>query len=158
MSDTKEKEAELLQKKVNKEKKNNIKLYKWYEPFAWDLLFYYVVEFLFLAGVKGYTSSQIILLSGIYLTGKLLFKIPGYVCVSKYGKKIMLVVGNLSLVIYLLLFMLAPNFYVMIIAEIYEQRKDDPHPHHGISAGASFCAVAAVCHAGVEQCRVQRCF
>ena len=119
MSDTKEKEAELLQKKVNKEKKNNIKLYKWYEPFAWDLLFYYVVEFLFLAGVKGYTSSQIILLSGIYLTGKLLFQIPGYVCVSKYGKKIMLVVGNLSLVIYLLLFMLAPNFYVMIIAEIF---------------------------------------
>ncbi len=119
MTDTKEKEQELLQKKLNKEKKNNIKLYKWYEPFAWDLLFYYVVEFLFLAGVKGYTSSQIILLSGIYLTGKLLFQIPGYVCVSKYGKKIMLVVGNLSLVIYLLLFMFAPNFYVMLIAEIF---------------------------------------
>ena len=119
MKDTKEKTIDAVQKKINKEKKGNIKLYKWYEPFAWDLLFYYVVEYLFLAGVKGYSSSQIILLTGIYLTGKLLFQIPGYVFVSKYGKKIMLVVGNLSLVIYLLLFMFAPNFFVMIVAEIF---------------------------------------
>ena len=119
MKKTEEKTAEQLEKELNKKKKRNITLYKMYEPFAWDLIFYYVVEYLFFTQVKGYNSSQILFLGSVYLATKLLCQIPGYVCVSKFGKKKMLVVGNIALLIYLTLFMITPNIYVSIIAQMF---------------------------------------
>jgi MFS family permease len=119
MKKTNEKSAKQLEKETNKNKKRNIKLYKIYEPFAWDLMFYYVVEYLFFTGVKGYNASQVLLLSATYIGAKFITQVPSYIWVSSFGKCKVLIAANLSLVLYLIMCLTAPNYYIMLLAQVF---------------------------------------
>lgn len=60
-------------KKVSKKKRNNAILYPIYKMFSWDLLSYYSVEFLFLTITKGVTSSQVLMITSVYIISKIIF-------------------------------------------------------------------------------------
>ena len=44
----------------------NIKLFPIYKLFAYDLMFFYAIQMLFLHNIKGISISQILLLSSFY--------------------------------------------------------------------------------------------
>lgn len=100
-------------------KKNNIRTYYKYEPFAWDLLFYYAIQYLFLTSTKNINSSQVLLISACYISFKLILQIPCHILVQKYGKKKMITLGNFSVAINILFFIFAHDFIVLCFAEIF---------------------------------------
>lgn len=54
-------------KEISKIKRKNAKLYPIYKMFAWDLLFFYSIEFLFYTITKKLTASEVLIINGFYL-------------------------------------------------------------------------------------------
>lgn len=106
-------------KKISKKKRNNAILYPIYKMFSWDLLSFYSVEFLFYTITKGISASQVLMLTSIYIISKIIFQIPS-VAVSDYiGKRKSMILGNSSLIVYMLILIFAPNFEWIAIANIF---------------------------------------
>ena len=110
---------EISEEKLAKHKKYNIIIYYIYRTFAWDLLFYYAVSFIFLNSFKGLTPAEIVFADAFFPLFKVLFQIPCTLLVNRIGKKSSLIVGNIALFIYMI-FVLGCNYmYIMIIANIF---------------------------------------
>ena len=104
---------------IEKHKKRNIVVYYIYKAFSWDLLFYYAVSFIFLNSFKGLTPAEIVFADAFFPLFKVIFQIPATLLENRIGKKACLVIGNISLFIYML-FVLGCNYmYIMIIANIF---------------------------------------
>lgn len=74
-------------------RKFNIKLYPIYKMFSWDLLFYYAISFLFLTEVKGFSSSDVVLLDvSIYTLFRGLSQLPSTIITDKLGKRMSVIV------------------------------------------------------------------
>lgn len=102
-----------------KEKKFNQALYKIYKMFAWDLLFYYAISFLFLTQEKQLSTSEIIFADAFYPLFKLLFQLPCTILIEKIGKKKSLIIANLSLTTYILIVMGLTTKYGYIVSNIF---------------------------------------
>lgn len=107
------------EKNVAKYRKQNQKLYKIYKMISWDLLFYYAISFLFLNQEKGLSTSQIIFADAFYPLFKLILQIPSTMLIEKLGKRNSLILGNLSLAVYILIVMGLSNTLGYIIANIF---------------------------------------
>ncbi len=105
-------------KKLRKKRRNNAILYPIYKMFSWDLLCFYSVEFLFYTITKGISTSQVLILTAVYMIAKVIFQIPSVAISDYFGKKKSMIFGNGLLVIYLLVLICAPNFEWMAIANI----------------------------------------
>lgn len=104
---------------ISKNRKYNQKLYKIYKMLSWDLLFYYAISYLFLNQVKGLTTSQIIFADAFYPLFKILFQLPSTILIEKIGKKNSLILGNLSLVVYVLVVLGLNSTTGYIISNIF---------------------------------------
>lgn len=103
---------------IEDKRKINMKLYPIYKMFSWDLLFYYVISFLFLTEVKGFSASQIVLLDvSIYTLFRGLSQLPSTIITDKLGKRMSLIVGNFFLSFAILFILQCPNVFVLVIAE-----------------------------------------
>lgn len=106
--------------KIDLQKKYNMKLFPIYKMFAWDLLFYYAISFLFLTNVKGISAAEIVLIDvSFYTFFKFIFQLPGTIIIDKFGKKTSLITANLFICLAILLIMLASNIYFLILAELF---------------------------------------
>lgn len=103
-------------KETNKFRRRNASLYPIYKMISWDLLFFYSIEFLFLIMVKKVTASQILIIESFYLISKMLMQIPSVVVTDFIGKKNSIVLGNVLLVLYMLVFIYLPGMISVIIA------------------------------------------
>jgi len=97
-------------------KKNNIKLFVVYKMFAWDLLFYYAIAFLFLTQIKGFQAHQVLFADGFYPIFRLISQIPATICVEKLGKRKSLVIANFCVSVFLGLLIILPNIPMLILA------------------------------------------
>lgn len=104
---------------INNYKKRNRKLFVFYKILANDLLFYYTISFLFLSAVKGLSVSQIVFGESFYPIFKLLFQIPCTMLIQKIGKRNSLIIGNLSVAIYLGLVLILNSTFTLILANIF---------------------------------------
>ena len=75
------------EQKLEEYKKNNIKIYKFYQIFSWDLLFYYAIIYLFLTVEKGLTPAQFLQFDAFYIFFKFLVQIPCTLLIQKIRKK-----------------------------------------------------------------------
>ena len=102
------------------EKQNrNIKLFPIYKMFAWDLLFYYAISFLFFTEAKGMTVSDILLVEvSLYTFFKAVFQVPAIMFIDRYGKRNCLVFANILICISLLLIIISTNITFFIVAHI----------------------------------------
>lgn len=107
---------ELTEEKIIKAKKFNSKLYPFYKMFAWDLLFYYSIIFLFLTQTKGFTASDVLFIDSFYPLFKLIFQIPCVNIVETLGKRKSLIFGNLLIASSILVIIIAKNVPTMIFA------------------------------------------
>ena len=105
---------------MNYEEKSkfNVKLYPIYKMFAWDLLFYYAISFLFLTEVKGFSSADVVLLDvSIYTLFKAFLQLPATILTDKLGKRFSLVVGNIYIAFSMLFIIICSNLIVLALAE-----------------------------------------
>ena len=109
----------LIDKDETNNIKYNVKLFPVYYMFAADYLFFYAIEYVFLAQVKGFSGSQILLLDAMIPLFCLLLDIPLTLFVEKHGKRKSLVVGNICMCICLILMMISTNLAEVIIAFLF---------------------------------------
>lgn len=95
-------------------RQKNIKLYPIYKMFSWDLIFYYVINFLFLTQVKGLTASDILLADAFYPLAKLALQIPCVMLVDWLGKRKSIIIANIS-ICFILLFLIIGNGLITLI-------------------------------------------
>lgn len=83
-------------------RKNNMRIFPIYKMFAWDLLFYYAISFLFLTQVKEFTASEVLLADSFYAIFRVIFQIFCVNFVDLFGKQKSLLVGNILVTISIL--------------------------------------------------------
>lgn len=106
-------------KTLEKNKKYNIKIYCIYKMFSLDLLFYYAISFIFLNNYMGLSAAEIIFADSFYPFFKVLLQIPCTLLIDKFGKRTGLIVGNISLAIYVLFVLACKNMYILLIGNIF---------------------------------------
>lgn len=98
-------------------RRRNAKLYPIYKMFAWDLLFFYSIEFLFCTITKKVTVSELLVINGFYLIFRVLMQIPATIITEHIGKKRAMVLGNVLLIFYILSLMHIPGAKGILIAD-----------------------------------------
>lgn len=103
---------------LEEKRKFNIRLYPIYKMFAWDLLFYYAISFLFLTEVKGFSSADVVLLDvSAYTLFKCISQLPATIITDKLGKRMSVIMGNVFVAFSILFIMLCRSLVSLAIAE-----------------------------------------
>ena len=98
-------------------RKRNMKLFPTYKKIAWDYLFYYSIDFLFLTQIKNISAANVVLANSIkYLFG-IFIQIPSNIIVEFLGRKNSIILGNILNCFYLLMFMMTGNLFDLILAK-----------------------------------------
>lgn len=117
-STTKKDKAKPNKKEKRKERRKNAVLFPIYKVFAWDLLCYYSIEYLFLTITKGLSPSQVLIIAAIYIIAKVIFQIPAVIISEYLGKKNSIIIGNALVVVHLAFLINSPSFVVIIISQM----------------------------------------
>ena len=112
MMESKEKEQ------INARKKN-MRIYSVHRMLTFDLLFYYAIKFLFLTQVKGFTASDIVVVSAFLGLFKVLFQIPITVVIDKIGNRRSLIIADLFQATSVTVIMLSNSLPVLIIGNLF---------------------------------------
>ena len=102
---------------LQKMRKTNMKIYPTYKKLAWDYLFYYTIDFLFLTQVKNLSSADVVLASSVKALFGILLQIPANIIVEFLGRKNSAILGNILNCLYIVMFMMTGNIYDLIFAK-----------------------------------------
>lgn len=100
-----------------KTSKRNMHIFPIYKKLAWDYLFFYTIDFLFLTQIKKLSASDVVLTSTIYSFFCIIMQIPANIIVEFLGRKKSIVLGNTLNCIYMLLIMTSKSLYDIMFAE-----------------------------------------
>lgn len=103
-----------------KMRKINMKLFPIHKMLSWDFLFYYTINFLFLTQIKNMNASDVVLTDSFYALFVIILQIPINIIVTFLGKKKSIVLGNISLVIYITIIIFSRNIYDLILASFIQ--------------------------------------
>ncbi len=112
------KEVSEEEKELERKKKKNIKLYPFYRTFAWDLLFYYAIIYLFLTVEKKITAAEVLKFDAFYLFFKFLMQIPCTLLIQKIGKRKSLIIANFVMAFHILVIMFSVNFTMLLGSQV----------------------------------------
>lgn len=98
-------------------RKTNMKIYPKYKKLAWDYLFYYTIDFLFLTQVKNLSSADVVLASSVKSLFGIVLQIPANIIVEFLGRKNSVILGNILNCLYIVMFMMTGNIYDLILAK-----------------------------------------
>ncbi len=96
-------------------RKNNMRIYPIYKMFAWDLVFYYAITFLFQTQVKGLSPSVVLLGDSFYAIFRTVFQLFCIKIVDSLGKQKSLLLGNILVSVSILILILGNGFFCLII-------------------------------------------
>ena len=97
-------------------KKLNAKLYPIYKMLSWDLLFYYLIIYLFLTQAKNFTPSQVLVGEAFFTASCLILQIPLGLLIDKIGKKNSLVIANICLCVFSASLIFTTNYTQLLIS------------------------------------------
>lgn len=103
-----------------KMRKINMKLFPIHKMLSWDFLFYYTINFLFLTQIKNMNASDVVLTDSFYALFVIILQIPINIIVTFLGKKKSIVLGNITLVIYITIIIFSRNIYDLILASFIQ--------------------------------------
>jgi len=106
-------------KRLSKIRRRNAKLYPIYKMFSWDLLLFYAIEYLFYIIVKKITPSEVLVVNGMYLFFRVIMQIPAVIIADKIGRKKSIVLGNSSIVLYIILLINLPGAWGVVVADAF---------------------------------------
>ncbi|MFR0822031.1 MAG: MFS transporter [Clostridia bacterium] len=102
---------------TQKMRKANMKVFPNYKKIAWDYLFYYTIDFLFLTQIKHISPADVVLVSSIGALFSVLLQIPANIIIEFLGRKNSIILGNVLNCLYLVMFMMCNNFIGLIMAK-----------------------------------------
>lgn len=102
---------------VQKMRKVNMRIFPIYKRIAWDYLFFYTIDFLFLTQIKGLSASSVVLKSTFYAFFSIIMQIPANIIIEFLGRKNSLILGNILNCIYMVIIMVSRNLADLIFAE-----------------------------------------
>lgn len=109
-----------MKNKARKNKKRlNMKIFPIYKMLSWDLLFYYSISFLFLTQVKCFSVSEVFISETGFILACVLLQIPAGRVIDKIGKKNSLIIGNISIVIYVASLFFINNMIQLVIGYVF---------------------------------------
>ena len=115
--EVKTEEQLIEEKRLKNKKKRNIDLYKSYRTFAYDLMFYYAIEYLFLTVEKGLNAAQVLKFNAFYILFKFITQIPVTLLIQRVGKKNSIVIANVICAMHLFIIIFANNFEILIFSQ-----------------------------------------
>lgn len=71
---------------IQKMRKTNMKIFPTYKKLAWDYLFFYTIDFLFLTQIKGISGADVVLKSKFYAFFSIILQIPANIIVEFLGR------------------------------------------------------------------------
>lgn len=98
----------------------NIKLFPVYKLFSYDILFYYAISILYLTGTKGFSLSQVALISSVYSLAGIASQIPASIVADKIGLRNSMIVGNILCMLWGLFYLTVPSFSIILIGEVVQ--------------------------------------
>lgn len=98
-------------------RKTNTRIYPMYKKIAWDYLFFYTIDFLFLTQIKHINPADIVMVSSIGSLFGIFLQIPANVMVEFLGRKNSILLANVLNCLYMLMFMMAGNVLDLILAK-----------------------------------------
>ena len=78
---------------------------------SYDLLFYYIVSFLFFTEIKGMTASEVLFMDAFYPFFKLIFEPLLVFYIDSKSKKTCLITGNFCIFLSILIIIFTKNPY-----------------------------------------------
>lgn len=99
-------------------RKRNMKLFPAYKKIAWDYIFFYTINFLFLTQVKGINPADIVLIDSFYYLFSTIAQIPATFIIEFLGRKNSIIFANVLSCLYMVLIIFSANLFNLIIAEL----------------------------------------
>lgn len=96
----------------------NVKLFPIYKLFSYDVLFYYAISILYLTATKGFSLSQVALLSSIYSLSAIISQIPASIIADKIGLRTSMIIGNIFIIIWGVFYLTIPSFSIIMVGEL----------------------------------------
>ena len=100
-------------------RKTNMRIFPTYKKLAWDFLFFYTIDFLFLTQIKGISASDVMLKSTFYAFFSIVLQLPANVIVEFLGRKNSIILGNVFNCLYMVIIMMSGSLLDLIIAEFF---------------------------------------
>lgn len=101
-------------------RKNNMRIFPIYKMFAWDLLFYYAISFLFLTQAKGFSASEVLLADSFYGIFRIVFQISCINIVDSIGKQKSLLLGNILVSVSILILTIGNSLLLLIFLHLIQ--------------------------------------
>ena len=98
-------------------RKNNMKIFPIYKKLAWDYLFFYTIDFLFLTQIKNISAADVVLKSSFYALFSIFLQIPVNIIVEFLGRKNSIILANFLNCFYIVVLMLSRSLPDLIFAE-----------------------------------------
>lgn len=102
-------------REISKNKRRNAKIYSIYKMFAWDLVFFYAVEFLFYTITKGLSTTEVLIAHGLYIFFKLIMYLPATAISDIFGKRNSIILGNILWTLSLVELIYFPGFISVLV-------------------------------------------
>ncbi len=106
-----------VKEETQRMRKVNMKIFPIYKKLAWDYLFFYTIDFLFLTQIKGISASNVVLKSSFYAIFSSIMQIPANIIVEFLGRKNSLILGNILNCFYMVIIMFSKNLGDLIFSE-----------------------------------------
>ncbi len=103
---------------TQKMRKVNMRIFPTYKKLAWDYLFFYTIDFLFLTQIKGISAADVVLKSTFYAFFSIIMQIPANIIVEFLGRRNSIILGNVLNCFYMIIVMLSRNLLDLIFAEL----------------------------------------
>lgn len=99
-------------------RKRNMRLFPSYKKLAWDYIFFYTINFLFLTQVKGINPADIVLIDSFYYLFSTIAQIPSTVIIEFLGRRNSIIFANILNCIYMVVIIFSKNLFNLVIAEL----------------------------------------
>lgn len=106
-----------VKEETQKMRKVNMRIFPTYKKLAWDYLFFYTIDFLFLTQIKGISAADVVLKSTFDAIFSSIIQIPANIIVEFLGRKNSLILGNILNCFYMVVIMISKNLGDLIFAE-----------------------------------------
>ena len=98
-------------------RKRNMRLFPTYKKVAWDYIFFYTINFLFLTQVKGINPANIVLIESFYYLFTTIAQIPSAFIIEFLGRKNSIIFANILNCSYILMIIFSNSIFDLIIAK-----------------------------------------
>ena len=107
-------------KEMEKQKKQNMKIYSLYRMLSVDHIFFYAIDFIFLTQIKNISAADIVLGQAFYAFFVSVLQILAIFIIDKLGNKKSMIISNLFIAIHVLIIMNCKNVYYLILAQFID--------------------------------------